>query len=178
MRRTLVTLALALMIGGVAEAQQPVSNVADLWTRLRSGDTVYVTEATGQETTGVFAKASDAFVTVMVDGALRDIPSADIREIAKRGDRLWNGFLIGAGVGATIGAVAFSSCDDIYEGECDHPAAAAVGLGLFYGGVGALIDHFVKGRTVVYRVPGTTARMRPALGVGPREIRLSIAIGR
>ena len=39
-----------------------------------------------------------------------------------------------------------------------------------------LIDHFVKGRTVVFRVPATSVRLRPELSVERGAVRLSLSV--
>jgi hypothetical protein len=170
-------LMLSLVFGGcaAAEAQQPVSSFADLWMRLKSGDQVFVTDGSGQETAGVFAKVSDSSLSLLVEGQVRDVPSGDVREIAKQGDSLMNGFLIGAGIGAVLEAAAFVDCDEALE-ECLHPAAAAAIGGLVFGGVGALIDHFIKGRTVVFRVKSTALRLRPGLSVGQGQVTASLVL--
>jgi hypothetical protein len=160
----------------VSGGAQPVSALTDLWMRVKSGDSVFITDASGRETAGTFARVSDSALSLMVDGQLRDLPAADVREISKRGDSVKNGFLIGAAIGATVGAAAYSSCDDIYEGECMHPAGAALMGGLVYGGIGALIDHFVKGRTVVFRVRGASVQLRPNIAADRGAVRLSISV--
>jgi hypothetical protein len=156
-----------------AEAQQPVGALADLWSRAKSGDTIYVTDANAREVTGVLTKVSDAAVTLVVDGQLRDIAAADIREIARRGDSVWNGFWIGAALGGVMGgALGAGGC----ERDC---AASAVAAGLIvgaeFGGIGALIDHFIPGRKVVYRAPTTShVALAPIFSSGTRGVRLSI----
>jgi hypothetical protein len=110
-----------------------------------------------------------------VDGQLRDVPLTDVREIARRGDSLMNGFLIGAGIGAVLEAAAFVDCDEASD-ECIHPAAAAAFGGLVFGGVGALTDYFIKGRTVVFRVNSTALQLRPGLSVGRGQVRASLVL--
>src|SRR6266550_2501074 len=88
MKTTVLTLALVLSSCAAAQAQQPVSSFADLWMRLKSGDRVFVTDGSGRETAGVFAKVSDSALSLLVDGQLRDLRSPDVREIAREGDSL------------------------------------------------------------------------------------------
>jgi hypothetical protein len=156
-----MVLMVSLLAGhAVAAEAQAVSSLSDLWMQVKSGDQVFVTEGNGKETAGVFASVSASALNLTVEGQLREIPAADVREIARRGDSLLNGFLIGAGIGAVVEAAAFADCDETVE-ECIHPAAAAAIGGAVFGGVGALIDHFIKGRTVVFRVKGTALRFQP-----------------
>jgi hypothetical protein len=175
MRITLLTLALVLGCCGAVKAEEPVSSFADLWMRLKSGDRVFVIDGAGQETVGVFARVSNSTLSLLVDGQMRELPSTEVREIARRGDSLLNGFLIGAGIGAVLEAAAFADCDEVFE-ECLHPAAAAAVGGVVFGGIGALIDHFIKGRTVVFRVKSTALRLQPTVSVAQNRTKVSIAL--
>jgi lipoprotein signal peptidase/ribosomal protein L24 len=159
MRITLLLLTLVIAGSVQAEAQNPDEAFADLGMRLKSGDRVIVTDGGGRETSAVFAKVSDLTLSLLVEDQLRDIPSMEVGEIAKQGDSLRNGFLIGAGMGAVI----IQGCDDASE-ACLHPAAAAVLGGVVFGGVGGLIDHFIRGRTVVFRVNSAVLRSRVKAG--------------
>ena len=175
MRIGLLTLALVLGICGAANAEEPVSSFADLWARLKSGDRVFVTDGAGQQTVGVFAKVSDSTLSLLVEGQIRELPATEVREIARQGDSLLNGFLIGAGIGAVLEAAAFAECDEVFE-ECLHPAAAAAVGGVVFGGIGALIDHFIKGRTTVFRVKRTALRFRPDVSIAQNGAKVSIAL--
>ena len=142
---------------------------------MKSGDTVFVMDGSGRETTGVFAKVSESNLSLLVDGQLQDLLVTDVRQIARRGDSVWNGFLIGAAIGAVIAGTASASCDDaVYE--CAHPAAEAAAGAAVFGGIGALIDHFIKGRTVVFRVKSTALRLRPGAAVGRHGVSASLVV--
>ena len=85
------------------------------------------------------------------------------------GDSLKNGMLIGGGVGALSSLIVFAE-DDYYEGECDSSGCkvgVALGVTAFYVGVGALIDHLIKGHELVYRAPPEGL----ALSVAPYPVR-------
>jgi hypothetical protein len=170
-------LTLTLILGGYAcaEAQQPVSSFADLWMHVKSGDTVFVTDGSGQQTAGVFTKVSESTLSLVVDGQPREVPAADVREIAKRGDSLLNGTLIGAGIGAVLEGAAFVDCDETTE-ECIHPAAAAAMGAIVFGGAGALIDHLRKGRTVVFRVKTAAVRLRPDVVIRRGGVSASVVL--
>ena len=172
-RTTLLLLALVIAGSVPAEAQKPVESFQDLWMRVKTGDTVTVTDGSGQETTAVFAKVSDSTLSLLVGGQFRDIPFADVREVAKKGDSVWNGFLIGAGIGAALGA-ASGGCDEL---GCYSRGAGAAATGLVFGGGGALIDHFIKGRTVVFRAKGNIAlRLEPGFSLDRHRVSLSMAL--
>jgi len=116
--------------------------------------------------------------SVLVNGNLREVPATEVREIARRGDSVMNGLLIGAAFGAGAVAGASSDCEEPYPGYgvCITPAVGAVTFSMVYGGIGALIDHFIKGRTVVFRAQRTEFRLSPGFSVGEREVRASIVL--
>ena len=180
MRVTVLALALLIGSGIPVEAQSPVGSFADLWMRLRTGDRVSVTDGSGLETGGVFLKVSDTTLSILVDGQSRDIPSAGVREIAKQGDSvldgLWKGAAIGGGIGLVFGAIVLSG-DDVGGYLSDEATMGIiVGGSAAYGtGIGALIDYFHKGHTVVFRVKGTALRLRPELNVERRGVSASMA---
>ena len=124
------------MLPALSDAQ-PVDSVEKRWSRMKSGNTVYVTDASARETTGTFVEISDSALTISVQGQDREILFADLRQIEKRGDSVMNGFLIGAGIGAAMGAG--PNCSDC---EDQFPLGGAITVGaLEFGGIGALIDY-------------------------------------
>jgi hypothetical protein len=154
----------------------PVSSFDELWTKVKSGDTVYVLDSSARETTGTFAKASQASMELLVDGQIREIPLTDIRQVARRGDSLWNGALIGAAFGAvTLQA----SCGSALNGSGECTRLGRVGLAMMgagvWGAIGAGIDALIHGRTVVYRSTAQrTARFIPTLSWRQVSARLSV----
>jgi len=177
MRTTALVLSLLVMGFSSASAQQAEPSLTDAGKHLKMGDRIFVSDGQGHETAGLFAKLSDSSVSVLVNGQLEEISVADIREIEKRGDSLLNGFLIGAAIGAGLEVAAYASCDDAVS-DCLNPgAAAAVGGGVF-GAVGALIDHFIKGRTPVFRVKQTAVGIRPAIAVRQHTVSASLVFSR
>jgi hypothetical protein len=161
MRLVLIVFVIAAVTPPCVAAQPaPAEPIA---TQLKSGDTVYVVDTTLREITGVFGKVSDSTITLMVNGELRDIAFSDVRRITRRGgDPLWNGVLLGAGVGVLAGAPA--------------GAGVAVGFAVVYGSIGAFIDWAVPGRVVVYRAPAAkTIAVGPLVTGGRRGVRVSIS---
>lgn len=61
----------------------PVTEIADLWQRVRQGDSIEVVMRGGQQIAGRFERVSDAFVTLTVDGTRREIPSSDVRRVTR-----------------------------------------------------------------------------------------------
>jgi hypothetical protein len=176
MRAGVLCLFVTLISGRSAEAQQRSGSTDDLWSRVKSGDTVYVTDSSARETTGMFMKVADGTLTALVDGQPRDMPILDVRQVTKRGgDSVWNGFLIGAAIGGVVGAVV---CDGSDIDCADHGARAGTAAltALEGGAVGALIDHFIKGRKVVYRAgPRSVVRIAPVVLPSRRGVHLSVA---
>jgi len=160
MRTSLIVFAIAAIVPPCVGAQ-PVT-AKDIADHLKSGDTVYVLDDASREITGVFGKVSGSALTLMVNGELRDIPFSEVRRITRRGgDPIWNGMLIGAGVGAVGGSPAGG-------------AVAAAGA-VIYGAIGAILDWAIPGRVVVYRAAaGQSVMVAPFLGDGRRGVRVSI----
>jgi len=143
---------------------QPAVSPADLASRIESGDTISVLDTMSREVRGVLGTLSDTMLTLMVDGKLRDIPFSEVRRITRIGrDPLWNGILIGAGVGALSGAT------------LGGPGVAVQGA-VIYGAIGALIDKARRGRVEVYRAPaGPAVRVLPIYSPGQQGIRVSLS---
>ncbi len=160
-----------------AEAQAPVDSLSDLWSRVRSGKTIYVTDASARELKGVLVKVTDEALTIRVNGQDVAVPAPTVRQVERRGDSLKNGFLIGAAVGAGSAAAAFANCDKTCRGDDALPVAVFVtALTLEFGGIGALIDYAIPGRTVVYRAQsGASLRVAPILLASRRGVQVQIS---
>jgi len=151
-----VVMTLTLVLAPVAAtAQEPVKSFDQLNTRLKVGDTVWVTDAQGREIKGKIHSLSPDALTLGADGsktfAARDVSAIRERQL----DSLKNGALIGFGVG---GGLALVACLGLAEGSGES-GWCAIALG-FYGGVGAGIgvgiDALIPGKKqAVYRAPGS-----------------------
>lgn len=165
MHTGLAALALTTAFAASAAAQ-PASSPQELSSRMQveSGDTIFVLDNLSREVRGVLGTLSDTKLTVMVDGSLREIPFSDVRRITRLGgDSLWNGLLIGAGVGALSG------------GALQGPAVALQGA-LIYGAIGALVDKARRGKVEVYRAPaGIAIRVLPVFSPGHQGVRASLS---
>lgn len=158
-----------------------------LWQRVKSGDTVFVTDSTARESAGVLATLSDSTLTLLVEGSLRDIPLADVKQVSKRGgDSLWNGFLVGLGAGAVMGIVDVTTpcpsgdsfwCEDYTHLSTGKKTGIAAGDAMLFGGIGALVDYLHKGRTIVYSAPARPkVALRPMLDGPRREVGLQVCV--
>jgi hypothetical protein len=112
--------------------------------QLKTGDTVWVTRSSGATLSGTLTGVSAT--TLTVDG--QTVPYEPGLRLARAGDSLWNGFLIGAAFGALSGStIAAEACLDSPLWHC------AVGGALGFGAVGAFIDWRRQGRTIVFEAP-------------------------
>lgn len=153
--------------------KSPVASFGEIWMRARSGDTLYVLDTSGRETTGAFARASASSIALLVDGHLREMPESEVRQVERRGSHLGTGVLIGAGVLA-IGCVINVRYGD---GQCRKDP---VGSALAAVGAGALIGRLIPKRTVVYRSTGDRAADAPVrvnLAVSGVLVRQRKAVG-
>ena len=173
-----VAIVAALLAAPVlAAAQEPVKSFDQLNTRLKVGDTVWVTDVQGRETRGEIQGLSTNGLTLEVPAKWRSeaarstaFAAGDVSLIRDRArDPLWNGALIGLGVGAAPWCIAAAA---------SHEPGMSVGVEclegtVVFGSIGALIGLAIDaghGKTLtVYRAPST-----PGTG-GPSHARLSVA---
>jgi len=193
--RILAAGAAMLLLPALAGAQEPVKSFDQLNTRLRVGDTIWVTDAQGREIKG---KIRDLSATsLLLDAGQPQAFSADqVRAIKKPGGRsvrkaaLW-GALTGVAAGVVLVAVDHPGggswpappCPAASEPRCmlppsprsaasdwyAIPAGAALGAGL-----GTLVGYLFPGKQqVVYRAPGapgaSSARVSLAPLITPRH---------
>ena len=168
----LVAIVIAIVAPAIAAAQEPVRSFDQLNTRLKPGDTVWVTDARGREIEGRIESLGPDAIKLDAGGA-RIFPAADVGLIRDgRRDSLKNGTLIGLGIGGGLAAawcVAAAATDDpaISPGvECVEGAVVFGGLGTLFG---LAIDAANPGKgRIAYRAPGTPGSSES------RQARLSI----
>jgi hypothetical protein len=139
----------------VAGAQEPVQSFDQLHTRLKPGDTIWVTDAQGREMKGKIQSLAPGALTLDANGP-RTFAARDVSIIRDRQrDSLKNGTLIGLGIG---GGLAAAWCIGAVAAEENPGVECAEGF-IVYGGLGTLlglgIDAAIPGRLrVAYRAPG------------------------
>jgi len=135
-----------------AEAQQAAS-FEQLLLLVTAGDTVSVTESTGQISKGKIAGLSRSSLRLVVDGIARDMAEMAVSEIKqRRADSLGNGARNGAIAGAAFGVFGafFSDC----RGSCAGDRAAMIGVMSALGaGIGVGVDALIIRTQVIYRGP-------------------------
>jgi len=167
--RTLVAILLAIVIAivapAVAAAQEPVRDFGQLNTRLRPGDTIWVTDAQGREIDGKIQTLTPEALTLRGDGA-RTFAGRDVRLIRQRQpDGIWTGALIGLAVGGGIAAAGCIAEKDYSDSFCPAYILLYPAMGL---GIGAAIDALIPGKKIVaYRAPGPAGAPSARLSIAP-----------
>lgn len=159
-------IALGFMFFGLLEAHaQQATSFEQLQLLVKPGDTVTVTESTGQLSKGKIAELTRSSLRLVVGGVVRDIAATDVSEVKqRRSDPLGNGARNGAIAGAAFGTFSafFGDCP---RGSCGGQRVAIVGvMGAFGAGLGVGVDALIIRTKVVYRGP-----------VGPASVRFNIA---
>ena len=166
----LVSVAWLLVAPLGVSAQVVATSFEELRALVKSGETIYVTDASGRQTKGRLGELSASSLELLVgqtgpNGRETFVPKArlserDVRQILlQRRDSLWNGTLIGMAVWLGIGALPATifGCSN-YEGLHPSVGSCAGAWGLFAGigaGMGAAIDALITERTTVYyQAPG------------------------
>ena len=165
---SLVVLAAVLNFPPAAAAQEPVRSFDQLNTRLKPGDTVWVTDAQGREIKVRITSFAPDAIGVEANGA-QVMRADEVRAVEhRRPDSLANGALIGLGVGfATGAALAWSGCSDAdcTWGEATLVALMIAGIGT---GIGVGVDALIPGRRqLVYRASGTPGSSQARLSIAP-----------
>jgi hypothetical protein len=118
---------------------------------VKPGDRVSLEDPTGRKQWATVRAFAGTRLQVDIDGAARDFQPSMVRRIRiKRQDPLWNGALIGAGIGALLGGAVVASVG------AETPPSGAAGI-LFTAGmfapIGLLIDYSINKRVVIYGPP-------------------------
>ena len=176
--------AAALAAPAPCAAQEPVTSFDQLNTRLKPGDTVWVTDGQGREVKGKIhgARARGRHA----EGATaRTFAAGDVRLIsARRDDRSANGALIGLAVGRRW-------CRHRVPGDCEDDRSeqgwCLAGAAPVYGGIGAGIgvgiDALIPGKKLVglsrarlgRRIRRPASRSRPSSRRARRASAVSFA---
>ena len=150
-----VALATGMMLMTAWSAWGQTTPVGEAWVPDVNTE-VRVTGTSGVPQVGRFRSLDDETLRVLVGDQELALPRASIVRVERRGDRLLNGFLIGAAVGLI--PAAFISAE-VEAGGGNVAAAIVIGSGT-YGLIGMGIDALHKGWTTVYDRPRTSARRR------------------
>ena len=145
-----------LMIVGFpveVEAQGVPRSFEQLQVRVNIGDTVYVNEASGQETKGRIVLLSSASLTLTVNGNRREFLERAVTRVERSRRSLRRGLLIGLGAGAVLGWLTGRTADEPHS-CCGEGALLGLFGGTFWGGVtGGIAGALIHRREVVYLAP-------------------------
>ena len=182
MRGTATAAALAILfLPALALGQESVKTFDQLNTRLKRGDTIFVTDTHGREHQGKLFELTASSLTLDSGGKIQ-LAVSDVQLVQERApDSLKNGALIGLASGLGFAGLAAVGCAST---DCGVSAGTVVGVMAFYGGIGAAIgtgiDALIPGKKrVVYRAPdgrpATRVMLTPVVTPRMKGIRLSFA---
>jgi hypothetical protein len=180
-RFRVVAVVFLLFLGAAATSQAQVvaRSFDELRLKVAPGDAIYVTEADGRERRARVLELSPSALVLAVGSVDRRFTEEDVRQIRKRTpDSLWTGGLIGAGVGAALGALAVSFSED-----CSYRSSSCAGpllsMTAMAAGIGIGIDALIQGRKVIYeRSPRSPSRVSVVPVISPGKAAAVVVIRR
>ena len=158
---------LIAFLPALAAAQDAVTSFDRLNTRIRVGDTIWVTDTQGVERQGTLRELHDASLTLAGTGG-ETLQAGSVRTIeARKRDSKKDGMFIGIAAGAVTGWLIGREAMGTDDTSGDEEVWIFVGLYAGAGaGVGALVDALIPGkRQVAYRAPGAGPAAR--LSIAP-----------
>jgi len=175
--------ALLLAAPALAWAQAPVTSFDQVPTRVKIGDTVFVTDATGREVKGKVLDLSAASVALSSGSERQEFSAAQVRTLVwQQHDTLYNGLrkglFIGLGVGAALGVVGVAATEQGVNKGLVWAATFLIGGGIG-AGAGAAFDAMNPGKKVlVYRAPSapSAARISIAPILTPRRQGVAVRV--
>jgi hypothetical protein len=166
---------------GAGWGQEPAHTFNDMRQKLATGDTVQVFDSNGNRTQGKVVDVSPDALTLESKGSRVVLSENTVGEVRrKEPDRLWNGILIGGGIGVAAGFLAASGVCGQNDSECSaiaRPVFVLPGIGIGIA-IGALIDRSLNKFGTVFTSPGAAGQPRvslsPVFSRQHRAFRLSI----
>jgi hypothetical protein len=168
-RRLIGAGVLSLMISAPALAQAPASSFGQLIAEgaVRPGETVYVTDASGDRVKGRLGELRPGNLALMQGSRKVQMTEVDVTRI-QRGDSLQNGLWLGIGAGVAAAWISPHLFCGLPDDECGAIVVVAVGLPSIAAGAvtGALVDAAIK--KTIFQFAGTRGSARiqvsPILG--------------
>ena len=184
-RMAAVVLLAAMTTPSPAGAETLARSLEELGRRMKPGQKVQVLERSGRLTEGVITEVSESSPSVFA-GETRTVPAEEVLRVEREWDSVRDGIVKGAIVGLAAGAVVWLESRGKSEEQlaaegcdgCGSPKYVAIGAaeGVLFGW---LIDHFHKGRTLMYEAPLSRPRasisVAPVVGDGRRGLSLAVA---
>lgn len=174
--------ALFITLPAAASAQELAGSFEQLRVLVKAGDTVRVTDATGEELRGTITDLSSSSLSLRVGSTRRTFLENDVTAIhQRRNDSLANGARWGFVVGAALGVLGGITIATEYENG--GGVAFIPILGLVYGsigaGAGAGIDAMNRSEQPIYarRAAPSKAGVRPGLTLRRSGFLASVSVG-
>lgn len=169
-----LTMSCAVLFVGCAPLP-PAQSWPELSRRLATGNPVVVTDTSGSEVRGRVAAVSTASLTLNVADASRRFEPAEVRQVRRDGDTLWNGLAWGAAFGAGGALLSDPQCS---QSKCDPQVPQRLAFVAAMAAAGVGIDALHRDQTVLYRSPGSvTLRVIP-MSLGCGELSIAIVMSR
>lgn len=166
MIRNLLALAVvATVLVPVSAEAQPVAAFNDLGLQLNVGDRVRLVDSDGARHDGTIRSLSPEAIVIAGPGGAQGFTADTTTRIARRGDGLLNGVLIGGLSGFAFGVAFVNGFSDHSEPLSSYLLAGGL-FGLPALGLGALVDALHEGQTTVYMAPGVRVTVAPAVTRG------------
>jgi len=174
--RLLAVVAAEWVLAATQAASQPLdSSVARIQAQLERGDRITVTDTSGRSVSGVLLDVAAGSMHLRGAAGPVEIPVQEVEEVRRRGDSPWNGLLLGAALGATLGFSTYTECDpQPPEHLCggnlttNRGMETAVAAAMF-GAIGLSVDILMQGTTTTYRAP-SPARSGFRVAVSPSQV--------
>jgi hypothetical protein len=155
---------------------QPAQSWPDLVQRLQPGTPIAVTDIQGTEMRGKVSAADTTSLTLNTAGAMKQFDAQDVRQVRRDGDPLWNGFVIGAGVGVLGAVLPDNRCSGQMRVCNDRQIPERLTFAAIATAAGVGIDALYRDRTVLYG-PAARVALRVTPVLAPDSRGLSISLG-
>jgi hypothetical protein len=140
---------------------------------LTQGDELRIVGVDARETYGILQGLSPSALRVATKNGSSEVPLTEVRQVRRRGDRLWDGLAIGAAVGAAFGAGTFVPCesDPIACGTnlTTTRGGDALATAAMFSAIGLGIDALHQGWRTVYTRRATALRKLPPEGAATAD---------
>lgn len=158
--------AVTLSLAAASAHAQDLRSFADLGLRLNLGDRVRVVDRDGVRHDGTVRTLPPDALVIVGPGGPQGFTDETTVSVARRGDPVWTGALIGFIPGYVMGAQFVLGFSDHEEPLTTYMIAGGI-VGLAGAGIGALVDSLHEGLTPVYGAERKTAlTLAPVVGRG------------
>jgi len=158
--------AAVLVLAAATANAQELRPFADLGLALNLGDRVRVVDGDGVRHDGTVRTLPPDALVIVGPGGPQGFTEETTVSVARRGDPVWTGALIGFIPGYVMGAQFVLGFSDHEEPLTTYMIAGGI-VGLAGAGIGALVDSLHEGLTPVYRAERKGAMtLAPAVGRG------------